>query len=194
MSRSKKDFYNYFSRNLIKGFVYLLVLIVFIILFKNYFKTQYDLIEHAISDSYYLMFFIFLISELLIGILPPELFMIWSSDDPIQYYVTAVTTMTFVSIFAGWLNFRIGQFVGKREFFLSLFRKRFRLDKYKKRYDQYGAGLIIVAAITPLPFALVSLLTGTLHYPQRRYLLFSSFRVIRFVVYGFIIWEIHSVI
>ena len=101
------------------------------------------------------MFFIFLISEILIGIIPPELFMLWSSDDPISYYITALTTMTFVSLIAGWLNYRIGLFVGEREFFLNLFKKRFRLDRYRQRYDQYGAGLIIVAAVTPLPFALL---------------------------------------
>ena len=194
MMQSNKDFYNYFSRNLIRGFAYLAVLITSVILFKSYFKTQYYAIEHAVSDSYYLMFFIFLISEILIGIIPPELFMLWSSDDPISYYITALTTMTFVSLIAGWLNYRIGLFVGEREFFLNLFKKRFRLDRYRQRYDQYGAGLIIVAAVTPLPFALISLLTGTLRYPQKKYLIFASFRVIRFLVYGFIIWEIHGVI
>ena len=194
MSNSKKDFYNYFSRNLIRGFAYLVVLVVLVILFKSYFKTQYEALEHAVSDNYYLMFFIFLVSEILIGIIPPELFMIWSSDDPLSYYITAIAVMTFVSLFAGWLNYRFGLFVGKREFFLNLFQKRFRLEKYRQRYDQYGAGLIIVSAVTPLPFALISLLTGTLHYPQRKYLLYSSFRIVRFIIYGFIIWEIHGMI
>jgi len=194
MAQSKKDFYNYFSRNLIRGFAYLVVLIVLVILFKSYFKTQYDYLEHTVSDNYYLMFFIFLLSELFIGILPPELFMIWSSDDPVTYYITAVTTMTFVSLFAGWINYRFGLYVGEKEVFLNLFSKRFRLAKYRKRYDEYGAGLLIVAAVTPLPFALISLLTGTLRYPQKKYLIFSSFRIIRFVIYGFIIWEIHGVI
>jgi len=194
MSQSNKDFYNYFSRNLIRGFAYLVVLIVLVVLFKSYFKSPYDMIEHAVSDSYYLMFFIFLISEILIGIIPPELFMIWSSDDPVTYYATAVATMTLVSLLAGWINYRIGLFVGEKEFFLNLFAKRFRLAKYRQRYDQYGAGLLIVAAVTPLPFALISLLTGTLRYPQKKYLIYSSFRIVRFIVYGFIIWEIHGVI
>ena len=194
MSQSNKDFYNYFSRNLIRGFVYLVVLIGLVVLFKNSFNDQYEAIEHAVSDNYYLMFFIFLISELLIGILPPELFMIWSSDDPLIYYITAVTVMTFVSLFAGWINYRLGLYLGEKEAFLNLFSKRFRLAKYRKRYDEYGAGLLIVAAVTPLPFALISLLTGTLRYPQKKYLIFSSFRIIRFVIHGFIIWEIHGVI
>lgn len=194
MAHKNKDFYNFFSQNLIKGFVYLLVLIGLIVIFKSSFKSQYDLIEHAVSDSYYLMFFIFLISEFFVGILPPELFMIWSSDDPWHYYVTAVTTMTMVSLFAGWLNYRIGLKLGEKEFFMNFVKKRLRFKKYQQRYEQYGSGLIIVSALTPLPFALVSMLTGTLAYPQKKYFMFASFRIIRFVVYGIIIWNLHGVI
>jgi len=194
MAQKNKDFYNYFSQNLIKGFIYLLVLIGLIIVFKSTFKSQYDMIEHAVSDSYYLMFFIFLISEFFVGILPPELFMIWSSDDPWHYYVTAVTTMTMVSLFAGWLNYRVGKKLGEKEFFMNFVKKRLRFKKYQERYEQYGSGLIIVSALTPLPFALVSMLTGTLAYPQKKYLMFASFRIIRFVVYGIIVWNLHGVI
>ncbi len=194
MAQKNKDFYNYFSQNLIKGFIYLLVLIALIIVFKSTFKSQYDMIEHAVSDSYYLMFFIFLISEFFVGILPPELFMIWSSDDPWHYYVTAVTTMTMVSLFAGWLNYRVGKKLGEKEFFMNFVKKRLRFKKYQERYEQYGSGLIIVSALTPLPFALVSMLTGTLAYPQKKYLMFASFRIIRFVVYGIIVWNLHGVI
>jgi len=194
MPKENKDFYNYFSQNLIKGFIYLIVLIGLIILFKSFFRNQYDLIEHAVSDSYYLMFLIFLISEFFVGILPPELFMIWSIDDPWQYYVTAVATMTLVSLFAGWLNYRVGRKLGEKEFFMNFVHKRLRFKKYEQRYEQYGSGLIVVAALTPLPFALVSMLTGTLGYPQKKYILFASFRVIRFVVIGIIVWNLEGVI
>ncbi|MFY0592031.1 VTT domain-containing protein [Roseivirga sp.] len=194
MANNKREFYSFFSKNIIKGFIYLIVLIVLLILFKSYFKSQYEIIEYAVSDSYYLMFFIFLVSEIFVGILPPELFMFWSLDDPWHYYITAVSTMTMVSLFAGWLNYRLGRVLGKKEFFLNLFQKRLKLKKYQQKYDQYGSGLIIVAALTPLPFALISMLTGTLAYPQKKYLLFASFRIIRFVVYGIIVWNLDGVI
>jgi membrane protein YqaA with SNARE-associated domain len=192
--REKRDFYNYFSQNLIKGFVYLLVLIGLIILFKSFFRTQYDALEHQVSDNYMLMLVIFLVSEIVVGIIPPELFMIWSIDDPGYAYTIIVIIMALFSILAGWINFRVGKVISTKEFFLNLFQKRFKLKKYQKRYEQYGGGLIIVAALTPLPFALISLLTGTLAYPQRKYLIFASFRIIRFVVYGILIWNLEGVI
>lgn len=191
---TKRDFYNYFSQNLIKGFVYLLVLIGLIVLFKSLFKSQYDALEHQVSDNYVLMMAIFLVSEIIVGILPPELFMIWSIDDPGFAYTFIVIFMALFSILAGWINYRVGRLISTKEFFMNLFKKRFKLEKYKKRYEQYGSGLIIVAALTPLPFALISLLTGTLSYPQNKYLLFASFRIIRFVVYGILIWNLEGVI
>lgn len=194
MQQKNKEFYSYFSKNLIKGFVYLVVLVGLIILFKGSFKDQYEYLEHAVSDNYYLMFFIFLISEFFVGIVPPELFMIWSIDDPFNYYVTAVITMTLVSLFAGWLNYRIGRKLGEKEFFMKFVQKRLKFKKYQKRYEQYGSGLIIVSALTPLPFALVSMLTGTLAYPQNKYLMFASFRILRFLVYGIIVWNLEGVI
>lgn len=191
---TKRDFYNYFSQNLIKGFVYLLVLIGLIVLFKSLFKDQYDALEHQVSDNYVLMMGIFLVSEIIVGILPPELFMIWSIDDPGFAYTFIVIFMALFSILAGWINYRLGRLISRKEFFMNLFKKRFKLEKYKKRYEQYGSGLIIVAALTPLPFALISLLTGTLSYPQNKYLLFASFRIVRFVVYGILIWNLEGVI
>lgn len=188
--KNRKAFYTYFTQNLLKGFVYLIVLIGLVMLFKNYFSVQFDAIEHAISDSYPKMFLIFLISELFVGLIPPELFMVWTLDDPLHYYILSILVMTVVSIFAGWLNYRFGRFIANREFFLNLLNRRLRLKKYQKRFEQYGSGIIIVSAVTPLPFALISLLTGTLSFPQKKYLFLSSFRVLRFIAYGIAIYEV----
>lgn len=192
MKNKKKEFYSYFSRNLIKGFIYLLVLIGLLIVFKSLFKTQYDTIEHWVSDDYPLMLFIFLVSEILVGIIPPELFMIWSIDDPINVYTIIIIVMSVLSLSAGWINFGVGKVISTKDFFHRFFDRR--LKKYQQRYDQYGAGFIIVAALTPLPFALISLVTGSMDYPIKKYLIYSSFRILRFVAYGIVIWHLEGVI
>lgn len=191
MPSQSRDFYNYFSQNLIRGFIYLTVLIVGLILAKRYFATQYDAIEHWVSDDYWLMFSIFLISEIFVGILPPELFMVWTKDDPALLYEWVIIVMSILSLSAGWINFYFGTAISERKFFKRLFGKK--LEKYRKRYDEYGSGIIIVAALTPLPFALISLLAGSLSYSTRKYLIYSSFRVLRFVVYGIVIWNLSGV-
>ncbi|MFT6054662.1 MAG: membrane protein YqaA with SNARE-associated domain [Roseivirga sp.] len=193
MQSGKKDFYNYFSQNLIKGFIYLGVLIVLIVLFKNSFKVQYDIIEHWVSDDYPLMLLLFFLSEIFVGLLPPELFMVWSVDDPSTAYAIIIIAMALISIVAGLFNFWLGKKISTRPFFNKiLMKKRFR--KYQKQYEQYGGGLIIVAALTPIPYALICLLTGSLSYPVRKFLIFSSFRILRFLVYGLIIWNLGGMI
>lgn len=191
MPTTKREFYSYFSRNLVRGFFYLVALVVGVILVKKHFDTQYDAIEHWVSDDYWLMFTIFLISEVMVGILPPELFMIWTKDDPAILYEWVIIVMTLLSIGAGWINFYFGNKIGEMNFFRRFFGKK--LKKYRQRYDQYGGGIIIVAALTPLPFALISLIAGSLAYPVKKYLIFSSFRILRFVVYGLIIWNISGI-
>ncbi|MGK0489546.1 MAG: membrane protein YqaA with SNARE-associated domain [Candidatus Endobugula sp.] len=94
---------------------------------------------------------------------------------------------------AGLFNFWLGKKISTRPFFNKiLMKKRFR--KYQKQYEQYGGGLIIVAALTPIPYALICLLTGSLSYPVRKFLIFSSFRILRFLVYGLIIWNLGGMI
>ena len=192
MKKQKKGFYNYFTKNLIKGFLYLAVLVLAIILFKSYFQEQHDAIEHWVSDDYGLMLIIFLISEIFVGILPPELFMIWSIDDPIMVYAGIVATMTVISLFAGWVNYWVGKKISTKKFFHRIFKRRLR--KFQRRYEQYGGGFIIVAALTPLPFSLISLFTGSMSYPAKKYFIYSSFRILRFVVYGIIVWQLDGYI
>lgn len=192
MAESKRDFYNYFSQNLIRGFLYLAGLILLLVFVKKYFESQYVAIELWLSEDYWLMFLIFLISELLVGILPPELFMLWTKDDPAILYEWVIVAMCVISLMAGWINFYFGHLISEMRFFKGLFGRRLR--KYRKRYDQYGGGIILVAAITPLPFALISLIAGSLSYPSKKYLIYSSFRILRFVVYGLIIWNLEGVL
>lgn len=190
MPKPQRDFYNYFSQNLIRGFLYLAALIFVLIFVKRYFESQYLAIEHWVSDDYWLMFLIFLVSETFVGILPPELFMAWTKDDPAILYEWVIIAMSLISLLAGWLNFYFGHIISEFAYFKRFFGKR--LEKYKMRYEQYGGGIIVVAAVTPLPFALISLIAGSLSYPTRKYLIYSSFRILRFVVYGLIIWNLDS--
>jgi len=192
MKKQNKGFYNYFTKNLIKGFLYLAVLVILIIIFKNYFQEQHDAIEHWVSDDYGMMLVIFLISEIFVGILPPELFMIWSIDDPMMVYIAIVATMTVISLFAGWINYWVGKKISTKRFFHRIFKRRLR--KFQRRYEQYGGGFIVVAALTPLPFSLISLFTGSMSYPANKYMVYSSFRILRFIVYGIIVWHLEGVI
>ncbi|MEQ9229482.1 MAG: VTT domain-containing protein, partial [Cyclobacteriaceae bacterium] len=63
--------------------------------------------------------------------------------------------------------------------------------KFEEQFNKFGGFLVIVAALTPLPFSGICMLVGSTRYPFKRFLLFSLARVVRFTVYAYIIWQAH---
>lgn len=130
-------------------------------------------------------------SEFFFGIIPPELFMIWAINkaDTLHYFLN-LTFFAVVSYTMGYLNFLIGQFFFRNETFK--YWKRKILKDSSTLVKKYGIFLIIVAALTPLPWSAVSLLVGSAGYPSKRYLKYALFRFLRFAVYGYIIFQTHQ--
>lgn len=179
--------------NGLKGFVWLLVILGAYFLFKEL------VLSHAPDewiDQIYaqplLVYLTYCFSEFFFGIIPPELFMIWAiNKDSIAHYFINLAFFAGVSYLMGYLTFLIGSFFYKREGF-----KRFRNTFLKEQWPllkRYGLFLIIVAALTPLPWAAISLLVGSAGYPSKRYLKYALFRLLRFAVYGYIIFQTHNI-
>ncbi len=134
------------------------------------------------------VFSIFLTSEILIGIIPPELFMIWAArNGVIADYVGNIALLATVSYLAGFIGHRIGTYLNQSKFYRLMKRNFF--GKYEKYIKNFGGFIIIVAALTPVPFSGIAMMMGSLRYPIERYMFFALFRFVRFGVYGFIIWE-----
>lgn len=59
-----------------------------------------------------------------------------------------------------------------------------------KLFEQYGAFLIIVASVSPLPFSAIALLSGAGGLERSTYLKYSLLRIVRFFVYAYILWQV----
>lgn len=179
---------NFLLKNLLKGFAWLAVIIgVFILIKQNVNDDSYAWFEPIYTNAV-LIYFIFLISEIVFGIIPPELFMIWAATKfELITFIFNIAFLSILSYLAGVLGFGIGVFLNKSLFF-SVSKKRI-LGKYEKYLLEYGAFMVIVAAVTPVPFSGISMLVGSVDLPFRRYLIFSLFRFLRFIIYAFIVWE-----
>lgn len=180
-------------KNGLKGFVWLLIILGAYFLFKEL------VISHAPDewmDKVYakpmLVYLVYCLSEFFFGIIPPELFMIWAiNKDTIAHYFINLAFFATVSYVMGYLTFLIGRFFYNREGL-----KRFRNTLLKEQWPllkKYGLFLIIVAALTPLPWAAISLLVGSAGYPSKRYLKYALFRFLRFAIYGYIIFQTHII-
>ncbi len=183
----------FFLAYLLKGLAWFAVLIILFIIFKKYVHLNFAEWLEPIFDNTRLIFAIYIISELVFGIIPPELFMIWAlRTGEIWDYVFLVFAFAALSYLAGFLGFLFGNYLNSTILFRYI-RKRF-LGKYHSLLQKYGVFLILVAALTPLPWSGISMLVGSLHYPTKKYLLWGLSRFIRFAIYAAIIWEANVVL
>ncbi|MGY6521769.1 MAG: VTT domain-containing protein [Mongoliitalea sp.] len=134
---------------------------------------------------------VFVISEHLFGIVPPEIFMLWALETgALGPYAIAILILSIISYGAGWINFNLGRRISKyydlRNANNRLIRKNLALIK------EYGAYLVIVASISPIPFSAIALLAGSSGISHKKYLLNSLFRILRFFVYAYILFKIQQ--
>jgi len=179
-------------RNGLKGLIWMAILLIAYFVFDRLVisKNPEKWIEHFYSQPG-LIYLIYFASELIFGILPPELFIIWAfNKSDIPHYIANVGFFAVVSYGLGYLNFIFGQFLYKRVIFRYI-RKRFFRESWTQ-LRKYGLFLIPVAAITPVPWAAVCLLVGSAGFPTKRFLIYALSRVLRFVVYGYVVYQTHQ--
>lgn len=180
-------------RNGLKGLVWLAILLLAYFLFEEVVISKNP---DAWIEKFYarplLIYLIYLSSEFILGIIPPELFMIWAYNKAdTLHYIFNVGFFAIVSYAMGYITFLIGQFLYKRTTFRYI-RMKF-LKQQWPLLRKYGLFLIIVAALTPVPWSAVSLLIGSADYPSKKYLRYALFRFLRFAVYGYIIFQTYQI-
>ncbi len=182
----------FFFTNLLRGFLVLSVFAIGFILFKKY--ASIDFLEwlKPVYDNTFLVFLIYTVSEIVFGIIPPEVFFIWSTKTAdVTQYTYYITLLAIISYLAGLLGFWIG--VKLNQTLIYRWIKRRYLLKYQKYLNKYGFFLIIVAALTPLPFSAISMLMGSVSYPFKKFSLYALTRFLRYAVYSIIFWEINTI-
>ncbi len=184
-----EDDRRYLIKNILKGLIWLVLFLLAYLLIKRYLKIDFLQLLNPIFEKELLIYTIFLLSEIIIGIIPPELFMIWAAErnDLLINYVFVVIALSVVSYFAGVLGYMVGRYLSNTTFYRYV-RKRF-LRRTAEHFATFGPLLIIVAALTPVPFSGVAMLVGAVRIPSRKYLLFSLSRILRFLIYGIVFWE-----
>lgn len=182
----------FFLNNFIRGILILSAFVLAFIFFKKYVTIDYLLWLRPVYDNTLLVFLIYTVSEIVFGIIPPEIFFIWSTrTGSVTQYVWYITLLGFISYAAGIFGFWIG--VKLNQTLIYRWIKRRYLLKYQKYLNKYGFFLIIVAALTPLPFSAISMLMGSVNYPFKKFALYALTRFIRYAGYSIIFWEINTI-
>jgi membrane protein YqaA with SNARE-associated domain len=178
--------YALFLNNVLKAIASVLIFIVGFILIKEFVLQSAETYGFVIKSNPFLMYGVFFASESFLGLLPPDLFIIWITGLP--PFIPKLALLAALSFSGGVVSYQIGRAFSQTQFIRKMHVRYFR--KYNRHIDQWGGLIILIAAMTPLPFSPISMVSGSLQFPFKNYLMFASVRFVRFAIYGWIFWHI----
>ena len=187
--RERSDRTNFLVKNTARGLLYFLLIIGLFLFFKHYTSIDFKELLGPVWENEILMYLIWTGSELLMDLIPPEVFMIWATQrfPEASDYAWAIATLAVISYAAAYVAFYVGKHLhGGR---IHRYVNRKLIPKYDHYIQRFGAFFVIVAAVSPFPYSAISLLVGAADYSTKKYLLFGATRFLRFAVYSWILWE-----
>lgn len=165
-----------------------IVLVVGVLLALHYFVIDINDALAYVIDNYSssLVLGLFFISESILGIIPPELFIAWSgkTSNPVLF-------LSFLAI-ASYAGGVVSYFTGRAALKIERIHQylEVKMAKHIKNARKWGGFLIVVGALLPVPFAISSLAAGMIRFKFSYYLLFGLLRFVRFGIYGAAIFSL----
>lgn len=183
---SYTGFYKFVGKSVKKAIIPIL-LVIAAVLALDFYVLDLNKLLVTVTNTYPPagILAIFLLSESLLGLVPPELFIAWAgkSDYPI-FYLTLLATASYLG---GIISYFIGVSITKIP---AIHRQmEVNLARHIKNTRKWGGFLIIVGALLPIPFAMTSIAAGFIRFPFISYLMFGLLRYLRFYLYALVIFE-----
>ncbi len=183
----RTGFYLFVWESIKKAFLPILLVVIGLFLFNKYVYNINDGLE-TVTETFSRIgvLTIFFISETLLGLLPPEIFIAWSKKtaDPILN-LSILATLSYTG---GLLTYFIGQLTLKIKSVKNYLEVK--MADNLKNTKKWGGILILVGALLPLPFSIACLAAGMIKYPFKNVVFFGLFRFLRFAIYAWAIFKV----
>lgn len=180
-------FYSFVGNSLKKAIVPIIAIIALLVVLDLYvidFSNLFIYITETYAPINILM--VFLISESLLGLVPPEIFIAWSNKMPNPVlYLSLLATVSYVG---GIISYFIGKWVFTIPKVYAYMEGR--MKKHLKHIQKWGGFLIVVGALLPIPYSMTSMAAGMINYKFSHYLLFGLLRFVRFYLYAIAIFSL----
>lgn len=184
---SRTGFYVFILESLKKAFIPVLSIVIGLILINSYVYNINDGLENITETFSKLgIFTFFFISETILGLVPPEIFIAWTKKTPDP--VLNLSILATLSYTGGLLSYFIGKTalkIASVKLYLEV-----KMAKHLKNTSKWGGFLIIVGALLPVPFSISCMAAGMIKYPFKNVVLFGLFRFLRFAVYAWAIFQV----
>ena len=180
-------FYSFLKNTAYQAF-FMIVIFVLLLMAVNFFIIDINLLINNILETYSpkIVILCFLISESILGLIPPEIFILWSSKSGSPFlFLFALATASYIG---GVMSY----FIGMRISLMPAVSKHIeqKIKQHIINLRKWGGLFIVLGAISPIPHSIVSIGAGLIGYKFKYYLLWSLFRYLRFVIYYFVILQV----
>jgi membrane protein YqaA with SNARE-associated domain len=181
----RSGFYGFLIKNVIRIAVLLFAVAALFIVFE---KRVIDM--DALFNSFFknmqpaYVFLLFIFSESFFGLIPPDFFIIWARRFSNPWLIVSV--LAVISYLGGIVSYYIGFRIRKIKRLNAFLTQKFRYHFRKIR--RWGSIFIIVAALFPLPYSAVCILTGLMKFPLSRFVFLGWVRILRFYIYALVLY------
>jgi membrane protein YqaA with SNARE-associated domain len=139
-------------------------------------KTLYNRVT-ALAESAYAPWALFVVafSESSVFIVPPDVLLVpMALAQPKKSWLYAVIC-TMGSVSGGVAGYAIGHllFDSVGLWILNFYHYADRIDAVKAAYAEYGAWVILLKGLTPIPYKLVTIMSGAMDYDLTAFVLLS---------------------
>ena len=183
----RTGFYMFVWESLKKAFFPIILAVIALFIFNKY---VYDINKglETITETFSRLGILitFFISETILGLIPPEIFIAWTKKTASPVFNLAL--LATLSYCGGLLSYFIGKMTLKIKsvkIYLEV-----KMAENLKNTKKWGGFLIIAGALLPLPFSVARLAAGMIKYPFKNVVLFGLFRFLRFTIYAWAIFQV----
>jgi len=184
---SYTGFYRFIGLSLKKSIIPVLAFIG-VLLGIHYFVIDINTALTTITETFSTIsvLAVFFLSESMLGLIPPEIFIAWSKKLPEPFLI--LTLLALLSYLGGVISYITGLSITRIPKVRYAIENR--LSKHIKNTRKWGGFLIVVGALFPIPFAVTSIAAGFIRYEFKNYLLFGLLRFARFYLYAIAIFKV----
>ncbi len=186
-----KGFFRYVGRSVL-WIILVYALIVFLVFLVGKYLVDFDGLFKSVitrlSDRFVVL--LFFASESFMGLVPVDLFVIWTQkfENPLPY----LALLGILSYAGGVISYGIGLWISMWPR-VKAYTER-RLKNYIGFVRKWGGAFIIIAALFPFtPFSIVVIAVTMFKYPFRLFLIYALARLVRFVIQGVFFFELLDV-
>lgn len=128
----------------------------------------------------------FFISETILGLVPPEVFIAWSGKMSTPWVFLSI--LAILSYLGGLVSYWLGRIITKIPAVHSYLEVK--MAKQLRNSKKWGGFLIVIGALLPVPFAVSCMTAGIIKFPFKSVIYYGSLRILRIFAYGIVIFSV----